>query len=71
MHAELNAAQEVAKATVLNDFRLLRDRPDRNGVLRGLVHIFDGSRNIRAMLYDSARRELAASRLREPTTSSC
>ena len=54
MHAELNAAQEIAKATVLNNFRRLRDRPDRNGVLRGLVHIFDGSRNIRAVLYDSA-----------------
>ena len=66
VHAELNAALEVANATVLNDFQLLRDRPDRDGVLRGLVHIFDGSRNIRAVLYNSAQRELAASRLREP-----
>jgi two-component system sensor histidine kinase UhpB len=66
VHTELHAALEVANATVLNDFRLLRDRPDRDGVLRGLVRIFDGSRNIRAVLYDSAHRELAASRLREP-----
>lgn len=66
VHTELSAALEVATATVADNFHLLRDRSDRNGVLRRLVHIFDGSRNIRAVLYDSAHRQLAVSTVRQP-----
>lgn len=66
VHTELSAALEVATATVSDNFSLLRDRPDRDGVLRRLVGIFDGSRNVRAVLYDAAHRQLAASTVREP-----
>ena len=66
VHTELSASLAVATASVRDNFRLMRDRTDRAGVLHGLVRSFDGSRNIEAVLLDIGGAPIAASVPRRP-----